>query len=187
MEQVSGEIDLKRGEIKLPKLQTKNKVIRFDQNYKEDMFYLWYKNGKPTITKFHNMMPSDSNGDKPSLNTILKQWHSQWKERASILDEEVKMQMNAQMISEKVEMLNRHAKTGVEMQDMGLRYLKEHEDELGTNTAVRLLIEGVNIEQNSRGIGTALKKMMNMDDADLLEEIAGILEAGDITISKIED
>lgn len=184
---VSGEIDLKVGEIKLPKLTKSLRTSKFNDDYKEDLFYLWYKRGKPALDKFYNMIPEDNEGHRPTRQTISKAWFPKWKDRAAILDEEVRMQMNAQMVADKVEMLDRHATTGVEMQEMGLRYLKEHEDELGTNAAVRLLIEGVNIEQNSRGVGTALKKMMNMDDADLLEEIAGILEAGDIIISKIED
>ena len=160
---------------------------KFNEDYVEDLFYLWYSRGKPTLAKFWNMIPEDEEGNKPSRGTIASSWFPAWKDRAAILDEEVRLKMDAEVIAEKVEMLNRHAETGVRMQDMGLDYLVEHKEDLGTNTAVRLLIEGISIEQNSRGIGTALKKMMNMDDRELMEEIAGILEQGDIEISKIEE
>ncbi len=132
------------------------------------------------------MIPEDDDGYLPS-ESVLDIWIASWRERAAILDEQVRLQMDAQMVKEKVEMLNRHADTGVQMQNLGLNYLEEHPDESNSSTAVRLLVEGINIEQGSRGIGTALKKMMNMDNSELVDEISAILEAGNVTISKIEE
>jgi hypothetical protein len=164
----------------------RSKTTSYSKNYKDKLFNIWYEKGKPGRMRLWNIIPDDDEGYKPS-SSVLDSWIAEWRERASILDEQVRMQIDAQLIKEKVEMLNRHANTGVKMQDMGLEYLDNHKDELNANTAVRLLVEGINIEQDSRGVGTALKKMMNMDNSELVDEISAILEAGDITISKIEE
>ena len=164
----------------------RGKTVAFSKTYKESLFNLWYERGKPGQKFLWNMIREDDDGNKPTHHT-LQAWIAGWRERAFMLDEQVSLQMDAQMVKEKVEMLNRHAETGVVMQEMGIEYLKEHKDELNANTAVRLLVEGINIEKDSRGIGTALKKMMNMEDSELVDEITAILEAGDVTISKIDE
>jgi hypothetical protein len=83
-------------------------------------------------------------------------------------------------------MLNRHADVGVSMQDMAMQYLEEHKTELGISPAVRLLVAGVEIERESRGIATTVEKITRMSDKDLESEIQKLLEKSPVELQVID-
>jgi len=60
-------------------------------------------------------------------------------------------------------------------------------DKLKPSTAVRMIVEGVRIEQNSRGIGTAFKEMIEMPDDELASKIEELIGRSKVEISQIED
>jgi len=163
-------------------------IKRFSRHYQDELFLLWYAEGKPTSSRFHHIIPPDVSGEKPTLSTI-KRWmnYGKWRKRAETIDEEVKQQIEAHAIAEKVEMLTRHAKVGKQLQEDGAEYLKDHLDELTPSTAVRMIIEGVRIEQNSRGIGTAFKEMVEMSDEDLTTKIEDLIGKSKVEILQIDD
>jgi len=90
------------------------------------------------------------------------------------------------VISEKIEMLKRHADVGLQMQNMAIEYLNENRDELSSPAAVRMLVEGIRIERESRGIPAALDKMMNMTDEELMKEVTGLIEKGSLSREGLE-
>jgi hypothetical protein len=79
------------------------------------------------------------------------------------------------MVADKVEMLQRHAKVGTHIQDMALKYLDEHVESLNVSNSVRLLVEGVRIERESRGISTTIEKIANLSDEELNRQVENIL------------
>lgn len=149
---------------------------KFSPGYVGKVFALWYDLGKPPATKFYPKIPKDNFGDKPPFDTYVG-WVSrdEWKERAELLDREVQEHFLKAQVQSKVEMFERHAEVGREMQTMSLKWLREHKDELTPGTAVRLLVDGIEVEQAVAGIPDALKKLTQMKDEDLKDEIAQLL------------
>jgi len=90
------------------------------------------------------------------------------------------------MVAEKVKMLDRHAKTGVKMQDMAIEYIEEHKDEIRIPTALKMLVDGVEMERASRGIPQALEKMLNKSDDDILRAVQELMNKGSVEIEQIE-
>jgi hypothetical protein len=160
----------------------------FSNSYKDAIFTLWYSMGKPVARILYPKIPIyEDTGGKPAYET-LHVWvtSEEFREKARMLDEQVMEQINAKMIAEKVEMLNRHATVGVTMQDIAMKYLDEHKTELGISPAVRLLVAGVEIERESRGIATTVEKITRMSDQDLESEIQKLLEKSPVELQTID-
>lgn len=150
---------------------------KYSQEYVLRAFTLWYELGKPIVRDLWSAIPEyQFTQDKPTIAT-LQTWigSEDWIERAYELDSEVEKHFKEKQIQSKVEMLERHAELGREMQEMSYTWLKTHQDQLTPGTAVRMLVEGVNIEQATAGIPEALKKMMTMKDEDVQKEIIKLL------------
>jgi len=153
----------------------------FTREYKDDVFMIWYRAGKPSSNVFYGLVPPDINGRKPARN-MLKIWATEFQARAEPLDEAVKDRMSDLLVKEKVEMFNRHAEVAVELQERALEYLRKVDDkDLGSNSAVRMLVEGIRIERISRGVPQILEKMSQMSDDDLLREAEKLLLRSPIT------
>jgi hypothetical protein len=95
-------------------------------------------------------------------------------------------QINQRMVAEKVEMLNRHANVGTEIQDIALKYINEHRDDLNVSNAVRLLVEGVRIERESRGISTTIEKITNQSDEELQKQIEQLVTSHPVEFLPME-
>lgn len=150
---------------------------KFSEDYKTKIFQLWYNKGKPHTVVLYNMLPPTELGERPTqLN--LGQWIKlDFRPRAEAIDAEVQKELQIRMVQEKVEMLSRHARMGKEMQDMGITYLKEHEKDLNAQVSLNLVVRGWEIEHASRGVSSALEKMLKMSDEDLQKEITLLLSS----------
>jgi len=158
----------------------------YTQEYKLKVFKTWYELGKPGGNRLQeNIEPDAISGAKPSVH-VLTNWIINFKEQAVFLDSQVAAKLEEQMVAEKVEMLNRHAKLGIDLQDKATKYLDEHETELKVPMAVKMLVEGVRIERESRGIASALDKMLRMTDDDLLKEVMQIVSKAPVEFEQIE-
>ena len=154
---------------------------RFTKEYQEDVFMVWYRAGKVSAHALLGIIPVDIDGRKPT-RTALKRWIQDFQIRAEPLDDIVKAEMSNLLVKEKIEMLNRHAKVAVELQEKALDYLRNVKDvDLGSSSAVRLLVEGIRIERISRGVPQMLEKMAQMSDDDLLREAEKLLLRSPIT------
>jgi len=162
----------------------------YTEGYRDAVFAIWYSAGKPTVRKLKGMLPDPAefgiSSGFPGDNTMVG-WVQDFQERAVSLDEQVSRQMQERLISEKVQMLNAHADIGHEMQQMALDYLREHPEKLNPNAAVRLLVEGVNIERESRGIGKSVMQMIDRSDEDLLKQINELLAFSPAELEVITD
>lgn len=152
---------------------------KYSPGYVDNVFAVWYEYGKPSAPKLLDLIPEcPINHSKPTKE-ILNDWMNkdEWKERSESLDLEVQENYKAQQVKSKVEMLERHAALGREMQDMAMGWLQTHSDELTPGTAVRLLVDGINTERSTAGIPEALQKMINMSDEELNDQIAKLLSS----------
>jgi len=151
----------------------KNEVRKsknFSSAYKLQTFQDWYNLGRPSSAKFHHYIKPDELGDTPSLVTIGHWIQEDFKDRADLLDKQVADEFNKRLIEVKIEMLNRHADVGVELQKRALEELQKIKD-LSESGAIRLLELGIKVEQGARGLPEMLNKVMKMKDDELLKEI----------------
>ena len=150
---------------------------KFTPGYKDQAFTLWYDSGKPKVIKFYDIVPVDPMiGEKPTL-TDLRTWvkSDEWIERTEMLDADRNRGLQEKRLAATVEMLERHSEVGREMQKTALTWIRANKDELSPGTAVRMLVEGVSIEQATASIPDMLKKLQGMKDEDLTNEIAQLL------------
>jgi len=153
---------------------------KYSDNYKTNLYYLWYNAGKPSANTFLLSMPNDE-GRYPAKAT-LNIWIQQWKKDCLDMDEKAIQEIEDKVIADKVEMFQRHSEVGREMQTMALDWLRLNKDKLTPGTAVRMLVDGVEIEQATAGVSDAIKKMLQMSDEDLKDEIIERLTTGQIEI-----
>ena len=147
----------------------------FSDTYKSDLFLLWYNGKQPAAKRLWEMIPEDWNG-APALDTVRTWIKDIFRPRAEDLDKRLAQELEGRLIQEKVEMLYRHAELGRKIQRKALDCLDQIDPEnLSSNAAVRLLVEGVRIERDSVGLPQALEKMIiNASDEDLLERVQKI-------------
>jgi hypothetical protein len=159
----------------------------YTNEYKNTVFMSWYSLGKPGGLKLHENIEIDvlTNG-KPSI-PLLRNWiENDFKERAIFMDSQVAKELEEHMVKDKVEMLDRHAKVGVALQDKAMKYINEHEDEMKIPFALKALVEGVRIERESRGVASALEKMLDKSDDDLLKEVIALVNKSPAEFEQIE-
>ncbi|MHA2248674.1 MAG: hypothetical protein ACXADY_27260 [Candidatus Hodarchaeales archaeon] len=130
-------------------------------------------------------MTKDEYDRRPARNALTS-WVKGWREKAKVLDKEMELGIVEEQVAAKVEMLDRHARTGKVIQGHALKWLEDHKDELTPQSAVRLLQVGVEMEMNSVGIPEALKKMQKLDDESLLSEISSIISSSEVIIEATE-
>lgn len=160
----------------------------FSDGYKLSVFQLWYRLGKCTPRMLYDNIEDDPiTKERPTLNTLQTWVKSEFAERAEILDKQVELEIQGRLVEEKVAMLERHTKTALQMQAMAENYLQEHSEDLKVPNAVRLLVEGIRIESESRGIPQVLKKMINKSDEELLKELQAIVANSTLTIEPADE
>jgi len=150
---------------------------KFPPGYIDEVFAIWYDAGKPVTPQLYSVIPEYTLlRDKPNMDT-LREWirSPEWVKRTEKLDLEVRANFDKKQILSKVEMLERHANVGREMQVISLEWLRDNKDDLSPGTAVRMLVDGIDIERATAGIPDALRKMQDMNDEDLTDEITKLL------------
>jgi hypothetical protein len=162
---------------------------RFSEEYKQELFLVWYENNRPNARNFMAIVPEDKFGHKPPRTTIEGWIYKDFKPKAEIVDQDVRERVSDQLVKEKVEMLQRHIQISRSMQDTAIKYLEQHENDLSPHIAVRLLVEGIRIERESVGIPNVLLKMSEMSDEDLVKKVEELIERSPVEIlpAEIED
>ena len=147
----------------------------FTEDYKDQVFYLWYENGKIVNFSLMGAIPVSPNGRKPSEGTI-KEWVGQgdWNTRADGLDGQITRVLDNSVIEKRVTMYKRHAEIGRDMVEMGMAYLKENGLKR-EESAIRAIAEGIDIQRQSIGLAEALQKISTMDNDQLTKELQKLL------------
>jgi hypothetical protein len=138
----------------------------FSDSEKEKLFIMWFNADRPTPAKFFAALDKYN---RPSVKTLRAWMNESWLPRAEVLDKEAMDKVNQQLVAKKVEMFQRHIAVAKKMQNKALDILDAAQD-ISSNTAVRMLVEGVRIERESIGVPAAFEKYRDMSDEQLIKE-----------------
>jgi len=171
----------------------------FSQDYKIYVFSTWYANGKPFPKKLHSMLekPEPESNKYPQPSTLKKWIDNEFIAQAIFLDEQIAQELEKRLVSEKIEMLARHAVIGKKMQEEAWIYFDGKRDDEGlldlgnARTAITLLVEGLKTERESRGTPVISEKFSRLTDEELVgklkeyiadtPEVIDMIEPVDIT------
>ena len=168
----------------------KKRAANFPEEYKNEIFMLWYNHQKPNANNLFTLLPPEKfSGEIPTAGTITMWINTIFKPRAKLLDEQVMAELEGRMVKEKIEMMNRHADVATKMQNIAIKYLErtDIQDKLSPSSAIRLLIEGIQVERESRGLPQAMDKMINKSDEELLKELETIIDQSPARLEKVND
>lgn len=148
----------------------------YTEDYKQIVKQTWYQAGKPSCAKLYELIQPDENNNTPSVHTLTI-WRRDdlWDVWADELDVKAMTLVEDNLIMQKVEMLKRHAEDAAQLQELGLKYLKEKEFD-SSSAAVSAVIRGAELERTSRGVGELILKMAKMDDGALKNEIMSLIQ-----------
>lgn len=151
-------------------------VTRFSKTYKEGVFHAWWPNRITTpLSTIVASLPLSEDGTRPEVGAV-RAWiaRERWIERAEMLEAQVSKRLEKMALEGRVEMLNRHAQVGKELQEKALAYLQTTEI-VRMSDAIKLVELGIDVERSSRGVGDAIVKMANSSSDELNNIIAGVL------------
>lgn len=144
----------------------------YTETYKEKCFITWYQLGRPdNVYEVLEKFPPDEHERRPSKR-VLRLWRIEdgWDNKADVLDTEAKSLVYGSLITEKAEMLRRHAKMGYDLMSAGMAHISSGTFD-SSSAAVSAVIRGAELERESRGIGELIVKMSKMSEEDLKQEI----------------
>lgn len=150
---------------------------------------MWYSSGQPSVYRLHDVMPPcEDTGEKPTITTLQNWVKDEWKERAAAMDEEVRRRMDARLVQDKVEMLNRHADEGKILQELALKVLTNKDGvSIKPALAEKMLMDGAKLERMSADIAAIITQMADKSDKELIDEFQKLIDKNPVQISIIED
>jgi len=160
----------------------------FSDSYVQSIFAIWYKSGKPNARRLQPMItePDPINGNVPTVNVLTNLIRNNFTEQSLSLDEEVSQNLSITLVAEKIAMLQRHAKVALEMQNMGLEYLRQN-GVGGARNAIQLLVEGLEIERGAVGAPQIAQRLLSLSDEQLVAELTDLVTSSPITDMKPND
>lgn len=166
-------------------------VTGYTTVYKESIFAAWYSNNKPSVSKLVGLIPDDEQGRKPSPSLISK-WmvDGDWYIRADILDEQASTSLEQILVRDRVEMFKKQAEMGRLLQEKGMDYIKSEDFKVNGMTALRMVIDGAQLEKESVGLTVALTRIYALDDKQIQDEIKKLLsqaEKDDVIEGDVEE
>ena len=150
-------------------------MSNFQQDYIEQIFYVWFEGGRSVGNKLVSTIPTDNEGRKPSQTTI-KDWvvlHG-WVERADALDAEVSRSLDQLMIDKRRKMYEEAVQVANELTQKGRDFLNETGIKTDA-TAVRAIELGLSTKRTSVGASEAFAKISKMSDEEVAKELEKLL------------
>lgn len=160
---------------------------RWTEAYKQECFMVWYRSSKPSATKLADLIHPEKVSKRKPLGSTLNKWVSDFNKQAASLDEQVERAINERLVAEKVEMLNRHAETAKKMQEWSIDWLENNIDKLNSNAAIRLWVEAIRIERESKNVPTAWSDTGRLSDEDLQKKLIAIVRGTPPEVSPNDD
>ncbi|MBU2249170.1 MAG: hypothetical protein KKD77_20655 [Gammaproteobacteria bacterium] len=176
-------MDDERKELSIPKGMYGRSF--YPDDYKNEAFYIWYISGKPRLSKFKVLLKASAEGTVPH-NRTLTTWIHDFVIRGQELDKQVEEKLETAVIEEKIEMLQRQAEIAMELQEIAVEYLRAHKDKLNPQAAVRLWVDGVRVERESRGLPSLITEISQSSNEDLEGMIDKILSGIDMMPGELE-
>ena len=172
----------------MPRFSDKQSLSRarfhFTEDYKMQIFTLWYNSGKPNADRLYSLIISENikeplSGEIPNKNTLVTWVRKDFEIKATFLDAKAIQQLEKQLVQSKLEMLNKHADVGRELYTIGMEYLKENG--LGNSrNALSAVVEGLRIERESSGTTVKFAELDKMSDEELFAELASLVQGSKI-------
>lgn len=155
----------------------------YTDEYKEKCFYAWYSAGRPVGLTLLEIIPEDAYGRRVTT-TKLHEWRKfrGWELRADDLDAQVSLEVEKLAVREKVEMFQEHTEISQQLRQLGLQYFLDEDGNLdptkidSSNVALRLVVQGIRIERESRGIADAIMQVAKLSDGKLLTTIDTLMK-----------
>lgn len=155
----------------------------YSEEYKEKCFYAWYSAGRPVGQTLLANIPEDAHGRKATTIKI-HEWRKfrNWELRADELDAQVSLEVEKLAVREKVEMFQEHTEISQQLRQLGLEYFLDEDGNLdpkkidSSNVALRLIVQGIRIERESRGIADAIKQVAKLSDGKLMGTISALMD-----------
>ena len=136
------------------------------------------------LTELVKILPLDDRGKRPHMQSALR-WKNDlgWDTWADGLDAKVSEQLDMTVIEDRVQMYKKHAEMGESLASKGMEYLQK-EGIASDSSAIRAIVEGIEIEGKNRGLADALSRVFAMNEKELDMELKKMLtnksgEAGD--------
>jgi hypothetical protein len=147
----------------------------YDELYKEKCKLVWYSNGRLETDQLRRKLKKDGVTDEHGripANSAIRKWilDNGWHEWADIMDANAMTIVEEDLVLKKANMLREQAQRGFELQEMGMKALREEGFD-SASAAVHAVIKGAELERTSKGIGEFILKMAKMTDTQLEEEI----------------
>jgi hypothetical protein len=149
----------------------------YSQTYKDEAFYLWYKNSRMSLNELIKILPLDERGKLPHMQSVFR-WKQEasWDQWADGLDAKVSEQLDMAVITERVQMYKKHAEMGEKLSAQGMKYLEKEDGGIQSDAAaIRAVVEGIEIEGKNRGLADALSRVFAMDEKELDTELRKML------------
>ena len=163
-------------------------LMEYGEEYIEACFFAWYragapglttKNGNPSANGFHFMkvIPPSSDGRKPNIKTVSRWMETHgWRERADALDAQVSIQLESEVIQERIKTLKKLSKYGESLAEKGLQFINKDDPFVdNASAAVRAIIAGSEMQFKYAGQAAVLEKIAQMSDPQLEKEILRLL------------
>ena len=149
----------------------------YSQAYKDEAFYLWYKNSRMSLNELVEILPLDDRGKKPHMQSVFR-WKQEanWDIWADGLDAKVSDQLDMTVIEDRVQMYKKHAEMGEDLSRIGMEYIKTKGKGIESDSsAIRAIVEGIEIESKNRGLADALSRVFAMNEKELDMELKKML------------
>jgi hypothetical protein len=139
----------------------------FSHAYKEQVYAVWYSQGRPSANRLHALIQPDEGGDVPEPNTIVK-WRTLegWDDRADTTDIKISEKTDRQLVVMRMNMMRRHAEKAENIQQKAYEQIMDAGFD-SSASAVSALFKAFDEEKKSRGMETALIKVFDMSDTEL--------------------
>lgn len=147
----------------------------YSDEFVEQVFYIWYENGRTTGSKFSSLVPHDEDNRKPSSITV-NDWITTrgWIERADALDAEIARALDTKMIDKRIKMYEEQVEVADELLREGRNFLQNK----GITTdasALRAIDLALATKRISVGASEAYEKISKMGDEEITKELEKLL------------
>ena len=152
----------------------------FTQDYKMQVFTMWYNSGKPSPERFYSLLVEEDvkeplSGEMPTKSTVTRWIKTDFEAKSTFLDTEAIKAIEKQLVGNKIQMLTAHAAIGRELSQMGMEFLRS--EGLGNSrNALSAIIEGLRIETESSGASVKFNELSKMTDEELLGEFTKLVQ-----------
>lgn len=164
-----------------------NRWTAYTDAYIEKCFAAWYSAGCLSIRKFLEIIPEDELGRKPGL-TNLSYWFDEggWWIRKDELDARASVQMDDELVSQKVMMLKEQSATYRQIRKKAAEHLLENPFD-SSAAAVSALVKASQEERIVRGISKTIQRLAELGDDELMKEIKQLAERAGADVIDVDE